>query len=195
MEWKTIPGFPAYEINKRGRIRKADTRYVLSPKGAKVQLWSAGVAFSFTVADLIAQAFAEEDWRPVSHLPGHEINRQGDVRRIKDQVLLKHNQGGFHKVPYVQGQTPDGPKAGTINVLLEEAFGEGAAEAAGFPRPDLSRVERGRAARQRGKRDTKPKRVCHDCGRPTDNYRCSHCWKVIRGESETSISPMDPEFI
>ena len=25
-------------------------------------------------------------------------------------------------------------------------------------------------------------RRCHDCGRPTNNYRCDECWKKIRGE-------------
>lgn len=27
------------------------------------------------------------------------------------------------------------------------------------------------------------KRVCHDCGKPTYNYRCNSCWKKIRGEN------------
>lgn len=25
------------------------------------------------------------------------------------------------------------------------------------------------------------KRRCHDCGKPTHNYRCNVCWKKLRG--------------
>lgn len=29
------------------------------------------------------------------------------------------------------------------------------------------------------------KRKCHDCGKPTNNYRCSDCWGKLCSESET----------
>lgn len=28
------------------------------------------------------------------------------------------------------------------------------------------------------------KRRCHDCGRPTNNYRCKACWERIRGKKK-----------
>lgn len=28
--------------------------------------------------------------------------------------------------------------------------------------------------------DNPAKRTCHDCGRPTNNYRCPDCWKAFR---------------
>jgi hypothetical protein len=33
------------------------------------------------------------------------------------------------------------------------------------------------------------KRRCHDCGRPTNNYRCRECWRQIREGSEYYIDP------
>ena len=35
------------------------------------------------------------------------------------------------------------------------------------------------------KERTESRRRCHDCGRPTDNYRCDECWQALRGEPET----------
>lgn len=32
-----------------------------------------------------------------------------------------------------------------------------------------------------------PGRVCHDCGRPTSNYRCSSCWEKIRSDSTKAV--------
>jgi hypothetical protein len=33
------------------------------------------------------------------------------------------------------------------------------------------------------------KRKCHDCGKPTNNYRCQSCWEKLRSESETGGIP------
>lgn len=33
------------------------------------------------------------------------------------------------------------------------------------------------------------KRKCHDCGKPTNNYRCSACWEKLRSEYETGGIP------
>jgi len=33
------------------------------------------------------------------------------------------------------------------------------------------------------------KRKCHDCGKPTNNYRCQECWAKIRGNSEYYMHP------
>ena len=34
-------------------------------------------------------------------------------------------------------------------------------------------------------------RACHDCGRPTYDYRCSECWKKIRAEQDYSYDDGD----
>lgn len=36
-------------------------------------------------------------------------------------------------------------------------------------------------------------RKCHDCGKPTNDYRCPKCWARIRGDSVRSYSDVDTE--
>lgn len=134
------------------------------------------------------------EWKAIAYLPGFEINRGGDVRRIGGGPLLTKLQGKRTSTPYVNAHTSRGFRTGSVNVLLEETFGPGAAEVAGLPKPDLERVRNSRKARTVG-RKPHGRRVCHDCGRPTNNYRCDRCWKIIRGEPDRTVSPMDPDFV
>lgn len=32
-----------------------------------------------------------------------------------------------------------------------------------------------------------PARACHDCGRPTTDYRCASCWAKIRPDSAKAV--------
>ncbi len=32
-------------------------------------------------------------------------------------------------------------------------------------------------------------RRCHDCGRPTNNYRCVSCWRKLRDSNGNGIDP------
>lgn len=41
--------------------------------------------------------------------------------------------------------------------------------------------------------NAKPKRKCHDCGKPTNNYRCEKCWEKIR-EASGSLDNPDLEY-
>ena len=41
MSWRDIPGFPGYQINRRGMVRKS-TGYVLSRNGTGYNLWLDG---------------------------------------------------------------------------------------------------------------------------------------------------------
>jgi hypothetical protein len=73
-----------------------------------------------------------------------------------------------------------------VNALLVEAFGQGAARAAGLPEPDMDCVRRGRKAagtKLGVPREYTNHRRCTDCGRPTYNYRCEPCWRRRRGYS------------
>ena len=40
-----------------------------------------------------------------------------------------------------------------------------------------------KAVRKRGKYTRK----CHDCGKPTDNFRCSKCWDKLRAKLGLAI--------
>lgn len=35
-------------------------------------------------------------------------------------------------------------------------------------------------------------RRCHDCGRPTNNYRCAACWRKLR---EDDVGGIDPQYL
>jgi hypothetical protein len=205
MEWKPIPDWPEYEISARGAIRRADTGYRLTVRGRYATLSRGGVLCRVAVAQARAEAFAREpeaepaapaaptatpeaeEWAPLVWLEGYEINRHGDVRRMGQTQCLKPTRGWAGQ-SYVQVRTPLGPRAGCINVLLEETFGPGAAQAAGYPIPDMARAATRRAAT--ALRESSPRRRCHDCGKPTTNYRCQACWIRLRGDSSDTYDPM-----
>lgn len=69
-----------------------------------------------------------------------------------------------------------------VNGLLYEAFGPGAAVEAGWPEPGLKQMVAAQKPRPRREEvSTGALRRCHDCGRPTVNYRCEVCWRKRRG--------------
>ena len=54
-----------------------------------------------------------------------------------------------------------------------------------------------RIRKMNNSQDTKMKatRRCHDCGKPTNNYRCEECWAKLRGRAnDTSPHPDIPHF-
>ena len=120
------------------------------------------------------------EWIATASLPGYEINRSGDVRnaRTRRPVQGQLTEG---KTPFVQGTCQNKKSRAFVNVLLEEAFGPGAAAAAGYPTPSAIREQPG----QNGGR-AKPRR-CHDCGKPTHNYRCDACWRKRRGFAQAAM--------
>lgn len=240
MDWKTIPAAPAYEINRRGQVRRRDTRYRIAARRHRVQLWLAPGYLTVNPRALAAELFAApepiesaqaapepqeaavaepepvntapadtkpveadqaapdvpekqaepdtatpatsrgRDWRPCVGVPGYEINRRGDVRSAIACRILPQRYQGDHPVPYVYVTVRGNGTARKIHVMLEETFGPGAAAAAGYPTPDLAQVSGIRdAARLRQERGGN--RHCHDCGKPTYNYRCNRCWKRLRG--------------
>lgn len=138
------------------------------------------------------------EWRETTYIPGLEINRQGETRNKLTGKMIAHKEHPANpRIPVVQMCCLDGViRRSQINVLLEETFGPGAAEAAGLPAPDMEKVRKGRKyaedrrlgvwqPKAKGKLDQpiNGKRKCTDCGKPTHNYRCEKCWKKRRGFS------------
>lgn len=221
MDWKQIPAAPAYEINRRGQVRKRDTHYRITARRHRVRLWlgsgcltvnpRALAAELFTAPDTheVAQAMqepmdlvptvpalvkteapsavgetapeqADDVWRPCTDLPGLEICRSGEVRHVSTGEPARTLRSAAYAHPYVHTRVNGKSVHRAINVLLEEAFGPGSAAAAGFTVPDMAHVHALRAALR--KRTTpRGSRACHDCGTPTDNYRCNACWRRVRG--------------
>lgn len=129
----------------------------------------------------------EASFKPIPDFPAYQINREGSVRDNAGRVLtVKLTSGGK---PFVSLRDGKQYRSRSINVLLFETFGPGAATAAGHAEPDMKRVmaQRDLAHRPRSGKslgdDARPgpSRKCHDCGKPTSNYRCDECWRKVRG--------------
>lgn len=198
MSWHDIPNFPGYQINRRGTVRK-NTGYVLSRKGAGYQLWRAGQREWVSVTALLAQVFtpdgdlrgmepardevvntsasAREEFTSLPGYPGFEINRAGAVRDAQGNLQFLYSKGA-ENVPYYR--LPG--HARRVNGLLYTVFGSGAASAAGYPEPNPKQMAAARKPRLRREEvSSATPRRCHDCGRPTANYRCDACWRKMRG--------------
>lgn len=57
--WRPIPGYPGYEVAASGRVRRADTGYVLAPHKGYVALCRDGQVSRCAVRQLAASAWAE----------------------------------------------------------------------------------------------------------------------------------------
>lgn len=187
MSWCDIPGFPGYQINRRGMVRK-NTGYVLSRSGTGYNLWLGGRRQWVSSRDLRERLFSQEDaatpavspeseFTPLPGYPGFEINRAGVVRDAQGNPLFLYSRGEGN-VPFYRLNG----RSRRVNGLLYEAFGPGAAVEAGWPEPGLKQMAAARRPRSRREVvSTGALRRCHDCGRPTVNYRCEACWRKQRG--------------
>ena len=187
MSWCDIPGFPNYQINRRGMVRK-NTGYVLSRNGTGYNLWLDGRRQWVSGRDLRERVFSQEDaatpavspeseFTPLPGYPGFEINRAGVVRDAQGNPLFLYSKGE-ENVPFYRLNG----RSRRVNGLLYEAFGPGAAVEAGWPEPGLKQMAAARRPRpRREEASTGALRRCHDCGRPTVNYRCEACWRKQRG--------------
>jgi hypothetical protein len=61
MEWRTIPGFEAYEVSQDGTVRKRDSGNRLRVVGRKVRLWDGVGGFYTSVDSLVARAFGQPE--------------------------------------------------------------------------------------------------------------------------------------
>ena len=187
MSWCDIQGFPGYQINRRGMVRK-NTGYVLSRNGTGYNLWLDGRRQWVSGRDLRERVFSQEDaatpavspeseFTPLPGYPGFEINRAGVVRDAQGNPLFLYSKGE-ENVPFYRLNG----RSRRVNGLLYEAFGPGAAVEAGWPEPGLKQMAAARRPRpRREEASTGALRRCHDCGRPTVNYRCEACWRKQRG--------------
>lgn len=134
------------------------------------------------------------DYKPLEYLPGFEINPQGNVRNTRTgrHLTLCTNKSS-PKNHYVQAKCTDGiTRSSQINALLYDAFGPGAATLAGYEEPNPQKIQASRSnnvnKRQRvPRKHSVYQRLCHDCGKPTTDFRCQKCWLKLRGEAAESI--------
>lgn len=121
----------------------------------------------------------------IPSIPTHEVNRKGVVRRSESKQKIplrtKHHTDNSFSI-YINYKANGKSRTKTLNVILVEVFGEGAARAIGLKEPRIRRPKR------RKENIAEPvvpvqMRSCTSCGQPTTDYRCSKCWAKIRGEA------------
>lgn len=71
MEWRLIPGFPAYEINRAGIVRNAVTKYHLGKNGRRYRLSDRGTITNVHPFELVGLAFGDalEEPAPCVEVP------------------------------------------------------------------------------------------------------------------------------
>lgn len=60
MEWRPVPGFPGYEINRKGRVRKS-TGYQMVVRRGRVHLSRDGRQHSLKVMDVVGEVFGSKE--------------------------------------------------------------------------------------------------------------------------------------
>lgn len=121
--------------------------------------------------------------------PAFEINRRGEVRRVDTGAYLAlfYRPGKRTPVYHLYNRTV------YVNRLLYEAFGDGAAEAAGYKATkeelkarrirEYAELRRQALLRRRMEivRGPKIHTICERCGRECEGRLCDECWKKERG--------------
>lgn len=205
MEWRDVPGFPGYQVSEKGKLRK-DSGYELAMCGRKyVMRWWGGVK-RLTKEELLALAwpadnaqpvnilpekpkaekaepFPPDGFEPIADYPGYYLNRQGALLRPNGRICQPRPKGRGAPYHFLSNTSR------SAAILLHLTFGPGAASAQGWPEPDMVKsVAAFKAVRRQG---NSSQRRCHDCGKPTDNYRCSACWTKLRGFASADVWDLD----
>lgn len=152
-------------------------------------------------------------YKRITEYPYYEINSNGIVRRIfrhhtRSKGSILHPHVAKQKVRYVLRNTKWISHYVSAAKLLRSAWGldkeftpEWANSIKGLIKAhnqrlalDLKKESGGanlnRRTRHQAIRGTKSRR-CHDCDKPTNNYRCSECWEKLLSEGEW-YGPEDP---
>lgn len=84
-EWRQVPGFPAYEVSRRGVMRKAESKYRPSRNGRRYQLWSEGRRSIFYPHELVDMAFRDDAVEPQASAepPAREIQPSTPWPRVE----------------------------------------------------------------------------------------------------------------
>lgn len=211
--------YPEYYITKTGKVYKgtgfptgerieeeeaADGQVYVTITNAKGRLRRV------SIADLKKDTFPDlykvvapnleldgDEFVLIAKHPAFEINRRGEVRRVDTGAYLAlfYREGKRTPVYHLYNRTC------YVNRLLYEAFGEGAAEAAGYKAPKeelklrrLQEIEQRKryyaqklAARRMElaarKAQIRIVTLCERCGKECEEGQrlCNECWKKERG--------------
>jgi len=144
----------------------------------------------------------KEIWKPLNGYPGYKISNLGRLKRTRVQGrypagwLMKPRR---HERKYVYQIKVDKKIYLDVEEITKKHF-------PGFrihPGWHGWTLKQNKQDNQKLKKNYRPApvhvpkklkpstRPCHDCGRPTTNYRCDACWRKIRGSSDDYV----PSFV
>lgn len=155
MEWRDVPGFPGYQVSRRGIVRTS-TGYRPSRVGLRYVLHRDGQKVSMPAKEIAALAWPQ---------PGAET----PAAVVTPECMPEVSTPPAPVTPVAK------PEAHTPAPRMTPARKTQKPTA-------VSSVKGGKVAERKSWRlGQKPGRRCHDCGRPTPDYRCAECWRKIRG--------------
>lgn len=126
------------------------------------------------------------EWRDVPGYPGYQVSERGGLRTGTGYVLPRRGRRySLHRAGQVVRLEPEELMALAWPVIKDlpdsvpPASEPSLTEPAAPPREGAKGPAQPRGKIRRfGNRET---RRCHDCGKPTNNYRCDACWARLRG--------------
>lgn len=107
-DWKEIPGFPLYLVNREGEVKSKRFRkllprtksgYYLLRKDGKRHQWCEGDLGTKEQWDQFWDGTWNEtyelEWRPIRDFPNYQINKLGEVRDSNGELLRPSQNGRF----------------------------------------------------------------------------------------------------
>lgn len=123
-----------------------------------------------------------EGFRPIPGYPGYGIDRKGNVFGKRGR-LLKPDQNGGYLLIDANGRMARPSVGAIMQAVWPEAAPAKMAMPADRPK-QTARHEAKSKPQAKPKAQAKMRRKCHDCGKPTADYRCPECWKKLLRELE-----------
>lgn len=134
------------------------------------------------------------EWRDVPGYPGYQVSARGGLRTSTGYVLPRRGKRyALHRSGVITRLTPGDllalawPSVESTPEPQMPPPDAGAGSSSPAPEVAPAGPEAARHKSQTRPRGgirmygARPKRHCHDCGRPTNNYRCDACWARLRG--------------
>jgi len=137
------------------------------------------------MSEISSEELLSGPWKELfSH---YYINQYAVVMRKKDSKLLcpspikksRRDNGGWYYTLLNSNNVTTGRSA---TVLVRDIFGSDEHLTTDiFAKIRELTGHEGYKTPKSDRRTSRTVRKCHDCGAPTDNYRCHECWAALRG--------------
>lgn len=124
------------------------------------------------------------EWRDVPGYPGYQTSERGGLRTDTGYALTrKGRRYSLYRAGQIVRLMPEELMA-LAWLAIEDLPDPATSAPEQTPAEPAPTKERKVPARPRDKirqLGNRAQRRCHDCGKPTNNYRCDVCWARLRG--------------